>query len=139
MKILTVRQPWASEIIAGRKNVENRTWMPTYTGFNGSRIGIHAGVVVDRTAPEHLLGPEHLRDRGVVLGTVQVLSIHGAGDTACVAHGCAENPWAMWGPGVLHWMLREPRPLITPIRWKGQLGLWESPSVTHLLNTEEYQ
>lgn len=28
MKVITVRQPWASAIIWGGKNIENRTWKP---------------------------------------------------------------------------------------------------------------
>ena len=39
MKALSIRQPWASLIMAGIKPVENRTWK---TNFRG-RIWIHAG------------------------------------------------------------------------------------------------
>jgi hypothetical protein len=38
MKALTVKQPWASLIVEGIKNIENRTWK---TNFRG-RILIHA-------------------------------------------------------------------------------------------------
>jgi hypothetical protein len=43
MKVLTVRQPWASLIVAGIKNVENRSWRTKYRG----KLGIHAGSHVD--------------------------------------------------------------------------------------------
>ena len=139
MKVLTVRQPWASAIMSGAKTVENRTWMPQRIWEPGDRIAIHAGAAIDREAPAFLLDAEHLRDRGVVLGTVRVLSIHGAGMTGCKLHHCEKNPWAMWGDGMHHWMLAAPRLLVTPIPARGQLGLWTSPSVDDLLQSQPYQ
>ena len=38
MKTLSVQQPWVTLICSGIKDVENRTWVPNYTG----RILIHA-------------------------------------------------------------------------------------------------
>ncbi|WP_311416532.1 ASCH domain-containing protein, partial [Hoylesella shahii] len=38
MKILFVRQPWASLLVSGLKDIENRTWAPNFKG----RILIHA-------------------------------------------------------------------------------------------------
>ena len=70
MKVLTVRQPWASAIMSGAKTVENRTWMPQRIWEPGDRIAIHAGAAIDREAPAFLLDAEHLRDRGVVLGAI---------------------------------------------------------------------
>jgi hypothetical protein len=32
MKALSIRQPWASLIVAGHKDVENRTWSTRYRG-----------------------------------------------------------------------------------------------------------
>jgi hypothetical protein len=39
MKVLSVRQPWAWLLVAGRKDVENRTWNTKYRG----PLLIHAG------------------------------------------------------------------------------------------------
>jgi len=44
MKALSIRQPWASLIVAGIKNVENRSWMTQYRGA----LLIHAGKTVTR-------------------------------------------------------------------------------------------
>lgn len=41
MKILTVKQPWASLIAHGIKNIENRTWKTPFRG----RISIHASQI----------------------------------------------------------------------------------------------
>ena len=46
MKILTVRQPWASPIVAGLRDVENRSWRTKYHG----RLGIHAAIGFDQDA-----------------------------------------------------------------------------------------
>ena len=46
---LTVKQPWASAIIYGDKDIENRVWR---TGYRG-RLLIHAGKAVDWLAPDH--------------------------------------------------------------------------------------
>ena len=32
MRVLTVRQPWASLLVTGRKDIENRTWATHYRG-----------------------------------------------------------------------------------------------------------
>lgn len=39
VRTLTIRQPWAEWIIAGEKDVENRTWSTSHRGL----LGIHAG------------------------------------------------------------------------------------------------
>ena len=40
MKAITVKQPWASLIVEGIKDIENRTWATKYRG----RVLIHAGL-----------------------------------------------------------------------------------------------
>lgn len=139
MKILTVRQPWATAIMAGGKTIENRVWMPRQLG----RIAIHAGATPDRGAPARVPMPTSPRDFGAVLGTVMLVSAHAEHSLSCHAHHCSENEWAMWGEAlgidrpVYHWMLRDPAQLLTPIPARGQLGFWESPSVSDLLNMPE--
>ena len=57
MKILTVRQPWASLIVAGLKDVENRPWSTKYRG----RLGNHAAMRFDQDAIDaygHLLNDD---------------------------------------------------------------------------------
>mgnify|MGYP000843697978 FL=1 len=40
MKTLSVRQPWASLLVSGLKDIENRTWAPNFRG----RIMIYASL-----------------------------------------------------------------------------------------------
>lgn len=108
-KVLTIRQPWASLIILGKKNVENRTWSTNYRG----QLVIHAGTAPNTALVEkyeRLTGPD--LPRGFILGTVDVVD---------VVVG-SRSRWAE--PGNFHWILRNPRPLPKPIPTLGRLGLW---------------
>lgn len=53
MYALTVKQPWASAIMAGLKRVENRTWRTDYRG----PLAIHAGSSIDPAGEEVLGAP----------------------------------------------------------------------------------
>ncbi len=129
LKVLTVRQPFASLIMAGIKTTENRTWRTNYRG----RLVIHAGARDDRQAVlrhAHLLGghrttregdcepsqahraPLPYLPRGALLGTVELID--------CVRD--SESEWAI--AGNWHWLLADPRPFNAPIPAKGKLGLW---------------
>lgn len=50
MKVLTIKQPWASLIINGYKRYEFRSW---YTNYRGELL-IHAGKSVDKEAMKRL-------------------------------------------------------------------------------------
>ena len=41
MKAITIKQPWASLIVHGIKDIENRTW-PCTKKYLGQRVLIHA-------------------------------------------------------------------------------------------------
>lgn len=113
MKALTVRQPWASLIIAGRKDVENRTWCTDHRG----RLAIHAGLHIDpdgvRAHPRLARELDVERWRGFVLGTVTLV-------------GCVDDSNSRWAdPGAWHWLLCNPRHYSRPVPAKGKLGLWD--------------
>ncbi len=111
MKAITIRQPWASLIMAGIKTVENRTWRTSYRG----PLLIHAGAGTDREAMArygHLLPGW---PAGVILGTVDL--------TGCVRDH--PSPWAE--PDCWNWLLARPRPLAVPVPARGRLGLWDVP------------
>lgn len=107
MRVLTVRQPWASLIVAGHKDVENRTWATTYRG----RVLIHAASRLDPTGPATDL-PTPL---GVVLGSVEIVD--------CVRN--AASPWAC--PDCWHWMLARAEAWRYPVPHRGGLGLRHAP------------
>ena len=47
MKPITIKQPWASLIVHGIKDIENRTW-PCPDKYIGQKILIHASLKPDR-------------------------------------------------------------------------------------------
>jgi len=143
-RALTVRQPWAGAIFwpVGRKAVENRSWG---TGYRGT-LAIHAGLTIDEAGLD-VCGPltaDADRDRGHVIGLVELVDVHDAATEHCgpTEWGCVVDPWAFWptepGQRIVHWMLEQPRRLVTPIKTRGRVGLTEpGPSLAHLLTIAE--
>lgn len=117
MKCLSVRQPWASLICMGIKDVENRSWRPKCAP---GRILVHASANVDKNAlkiAEEILGyklPE--LPRGAIVGTVEVIGFEQQSDSI----------WAMNGHGAeWKWILNNASLLDTPIAYKGRLNLFD--------------
>lgn len=114
LRALTIHQPWASLIVGGVKDVENRSWPTTHRG----PMLIHAGLSIDPSPWIDCLDDMPL---GCVIGVVDVVD--------CVRDSSSE--WASIGSW--HWILEqsracEPRPM------RGKLGLWridaaESPRI----------
>lgn len=105
MRAMTVKQPWASLIASGDKDIENRSWRTSYRG----PLVITASKVIDRTA--RIVAKAVDSPTGVVVGVVDLID--------CVQGH--PSPWAM--PDCWHWVLAKPR-RCTPIAVKGSLGLW---------------
>lgn len=117
MKALTIQQPWASAIIQGIKDVENRTWYTHYTG----PLVIHAGKTAwFEPIPQKLIRKylQSLMPLGFILGIVDLVE--------CVdrKYYLTDNPFAS---GPICWIIKNPRPLKNPIPWRGQQGLWNVP------------
>ncbi|MGA8725379.1 MAG: ASCH domain-containing protein [Acidimicrobiales bacterium] len=108
-RVLTVRQPWASLIVAGIKPVENRTWPTRHRG----RLLIHAGLEIDREGMalhEHRFGDEP--PLGVILGEIEVLD-------------CVRGSRSRWAdPDQWNWVLANPIEWRQPVPARGRLGLW---------------
>lgn len=131
MKVLSVRQPWAWAIIYGGKNIENRNWQTSYRG----PLAIHAGKGFDFTMEEMRIGLrgdygepittmlKQFRGndiRGAIIGVVDLVD--------CQPSWACDSPWkAGDDPDYFCWRLENPRPLVTPVPCKGQLGLFPAP------------
>jgi hypothetical protein len=112
MKVLTIRQPWASLIVADIKDVENRSWPTKYRG----KLGIHAGMRVDAQAVDEFgyllrVGP---LPRGALIGSVTLVD--------CIRD--SKSDWA--DRGVWHWVLADAHTLVHPRKMGGRLGLWNT-------------
>ncbi len=70
MKVLTIKQPWATLIMQGDKRYEFRSWQTKYRG----ELLIHAGKSVDKEAIKRLAKylPENL-PLGKILGKVRLV------------------------------------------------------------------
>lgn len=123
MKAITIKQPWASLIVHGIKNIENRSWR---TNFRG-RVLIHASgshgrkFSVDLTdaqskaafatiAKETMFGNMPF---GSIIGSVEIVD-------------CVQNHPSIWADkGVYNWVLANPILFPEPIPVKGKLSFWE--------------
>lgn len=129
MRAISVRQPWAWQIIHQRKNIENRT--RNIAGKYRGPVAIHASLKADEEALRRLPGraPEWVTASrvfhyGVILGVVDLVDVHEAMGPFCPST-C--RPWGE-SHGVHHLVLANPRPLLVPIPCRGQLGLWTPPA-----------
>lgn len=138
MKTITVKQPWASLIVEGLKDIENRTWPTKFRG----RVLIHAGATpVKGLRCEALDGGQYARvfslnrfdaltgPVGVIIGSVEIV-------------GCVINHPSIWAeqsqgiakggrvtdslpPITYNWILANPIKFDNPIPAKGKLSFWE--------------
>jgi hypothetical protein len=135
MKTITVKQPWASLIVEGIKNIENRTWKTKFRG----RILIHAGknCAFDYLMPDGKIISDttdklgwHYDNipHGSIIGSVEIVD--------CVINH--ESIWAEKNDPILlpegmvfikpiyNWVLENPIKFEHPIEnVKGKLSLWE--------------
>ncbi|MET7334352.1 hypothetical protein [Nonomuraea sp. NPDC005650] len=116
MKMITIQQPWAALIVAGLKDVENRSWTTAYQG----PLLIQAGIKIDprgfRRLDELGLELDAPLHRGVILGSVHLGEITRSSD----------SPWAR--PYAQHWQLSDPQPVVRLLEARGQQGrLFDPP------------
>lgn len=143
MKALSLTRPWTELVLAGVKDVENRTWPTKHRGW----LVIHGAKSYDKSAVSLtallererrlssadlaaidmcVLGPE--ADMGY-LGLVRVEDCHEAGDLDCYARGERRDgrcsPWAFLKQH--HWVVTDALRFAVPIPGRGMLGVFEVP------------
>ncbi len=110
LRVLSVRQPWASLIASGRKTIELRSWSTKYRG----PVLILAGSGIWR-GTEHPIGP-----RGVSLCIVDLINVRAVrpadAQAACIA------PPEGFG---FAWVLANAR-AVRQVPIKGKLGLYSA-------------
>lgn len=124
MKAITLHRPWAWAIVAGGKDIENRTWKP-HASVVGQRIAIHAGIHI---AWQGLTMIRNLTDThdGPFSGLPRDAFDLGIVGTAVVSgHVVASK--SPWFEGPVGWVLSDVRRLAVPIPCKGAQGLWNVP------------
>ena len=114
MRVLTVRQPWASLIVLGHKDIENRTWSTRYRG----PLLIHAASAPSVNASE-------ARALAASLG-IELPACLPLGRVVGVVNldGCVSRSESAWFEGPVGWQLSNARALGLDRRISGRLGLW---------------
>ena len=142
MKAITIKQPWASLICSGIKDIENRTWK---TNFRG-RVLIHAGatdagdytLITTQEQRNEIMGygwthgldsyKDLYTQKSAILGSVVIAD--------CVINHpsiwAEKTPIAHLGkltiecqPPIYNWVLANPIMFEKPIPAKGKLSFWE--------------
>ncbi len=135
MKVLTVRQPYATLIISGIKHIENRSWQPVYRGI----IAIHAASKVDKVSWHYArkqceaLGipcpAEDSVPYGAIIGTVGLMGVvyTNVDDQIDGDYPHYEQDWLKWwDTDDYGWIFKNPNP-VENIPIKGKLHLWDLP------------
>lgn len=141
MRALTVHQPWATALIWGGKDVENRPRRTLYRGRLLIHAGLHHPDWGDHLEVQALSGrkfgwldtrrhpaaelerarrwTEHTGALGVILGSVEITGCHEAAEEGCC------TPWGRYD--AWHWIAANPQALPKPVPCRGMLGLWRLP------------
>ena len=128
IKVLSIRQPFADEIIFGDKWCENRTWRPLYRG----PLFIHASRW-DGPSDQPTPGNGEV---GSIIGRVQLVDVVGDRDQGFTdtelrrvikSHGLSMKRECMAHVGgPVCFILTKPASLEEPITCKGKLNVWET-------------
>ena len=125
IRVLSVRQPHADNIIFGPKWCENRSWRTHYRG----PVFIHA-TKWDRGADTHTPGDGVV---GAIIGRINIVDVVDLDDVgdqgirqAARRLGLSTRQECMQHVfGNMCWILTNPRSLRSPIPVKGRLGIWK--------------
>lgn len=143
MKTLSIKQPWASLIAHGIKDIENRTWATKHRGTiyihaSGKPSGELNQLLTDdqyERLPNHAFLSENY-PKSAIIGTVDIVdcvinhgSIWAERTPSCSPHYPKGLP-AHMGKGredaIYNWVLANPVLFDEPIlNVKGKLSLWE--------------
>jgi hypothetical protein len=115
---LSIRPPWSDLIVAGKKDIENRSWTTRLRG----PIAIHSSGRWGATSQEAFALFEQLRIRPPRRPPELVPAIIGVARV----HAVVEYDASPWFGGPYGWVLKDAR-RIDPIPINGRLGLWTVP------------
>lgn len=130
MKALSVRQPWATLICAGIKDVENRTWKAAKVP---GKILIHAS---SRKIPQNFLETLSVHQNSIINNHILMGNLAPMGDLYptsaiigyCTITGFEDDTDSLWddGPGVIKWTIEDAWMFDKPIlNVKGKLNLFD--------------
>lgn len=153
VRVLSVRQPWATLIVHGIKTIESRSWRTSWRGTllihacaalrPGGAGALHellarldsdlttqqwgralGGGMVNHSADRTLDPTQFLENRGMVVGTVRLTDVLPVAEALCTTRD--QTPLADaagWA-----WILEDPTVLRVPVRHRGGQGLRKAPA-----------
>lgn len=115
-RVLSIQQPWAWAIAAGRKKVENRSWQNAYRG----RVYIHASGKLNREGVKWLVRTFRLRvPEDLTQGAVVAVA-----DLVDVVTRKRAKRFGRWFQGPYGFVLSNVQALRRPVVTRGKLGLY---------------
>lgn len=122
MKVLTIKQPWASLIVNGYKKYEFRSWKTNYRG----KILIHAGLSTDKDMLKRFENYDLDYIKGAIIGEALLVDCIKV-DNDFNNYLTNINP-IIYGRrshvGMYAWKIENIEKYDIPIYTKGKLGLW---------------
>lgn len=126
MKVLTVKEPWASLIIDGYKKYEFRSWKTKYRG----KLLIHAGMSIESDMLDNFKDYNLECSKGAIIGEVELVDCILVDDKFNrelrsidpVVYGRSNHV------ETYAWKLENVIKYDKPINIKGKLGLWNYES-----------
>ena len=122
MKVLTIKQPWASLIIDGHKRYEFRSWKTNYRG----KLLIHVGMSLERDMVDRFKDYNLDYIKGAIIGEVELVD--------CILVDSKFNQELRELDPIVYgrsnhvetyaWKLNNIIKYDKPIYIKGKLGLW---------------
>jgi hypothetical protein len=136
MKALTILQPWAQLIIAGKKLFETRSWQTAHRGplviHAGSKFTSRQYALVSETASfstalHAFKSCNWALPLGKALGVVNLVNCVPTDAAKVLISGTDEEHFGDFRPGRWAWELHVLKVFDKPVPIAGHLGLWECP------------
>ena len=122
MKVLTIKQPWASLIVDKYKRYEFRSWKTKYRG----KILIHAGMSIEKDMLERFKEYNLSYSKGAIIGEAEIVDCILVDDE--FNEELKKINKTVYGKSnhveTYAWKLENVIKYDEPIYIKGQLGLW---------------
>lgn len=147
MKAISIKQPWASLIVEGVKDIENRTWKCPEK-YIGQRVLIHASKTCDKHNWNALNERQKKCLRGTELYHLSTIELPYSAIIGSVEIvNCVINYPSIWAEEsyyipcydryddddpskiIYNWVLANPIKFPQPIPAKGKLSFWDYPNI----------